>query len=46
MPEAFLICAKQKGAKIRTKTLPGGKYQHVCILNGKEYLGEVKTKKK
>jgi hypothetical protein len=45
MPEAFDIC-RRNGGKIRTKKLGGNKYMHICILNGKTYAGEVKTKKK
>jgi hypothetical protein len=43
MPAAFDKC-RSGGGKIRTKQLGGGKYMHVCILNGKSYAGEVKTK--
>jgi putative hemolysin len=42
-PQAFDNCRKS-GGKIRTLTLKGGKYMHVCILNGKSYRGEIKTK--
>ena len=44
MPAGFDACRKA-GGKIRTKELKGGKYMHICILNGKSYAGEVKTKK-
>jgi len=44
MPEAFENCRKQ-GGRIRTIKLSGGKYMHVCYLNGKSYRGEVKQKK-
>jgi hypothetical protein len=30
---------------VRTKSLSGGKYLHICFLNGKSYAGEVKTGK-
>lgn len=43
MPKEFDACRKG-GGKIRTITLKGGKYMHICILNGKSYKGEVKTK--
>jgi hypothetical protein len=43
MPAAFENCRKG-GGKVRTITLKGGKYMHICILNGKSYKGEVKTK--
>lgn len=45
MPKAFETCVKN-GGKVRTKTLPGGKYMKICILNGKTYAGEVHTKEK
>ncbi len=45
MPKAFTDAIK-KGAKVRTVSLPGGKYIHVAYLNGKEYKGEVKTDEK
>ncbi len=44
MPQAFENC-RAKGGKIRTKTLSGGKYMHICILNGKSFGGEVKQRK-
>jgi len=44
-PQAFDNCRKN-GGKVRTKTLPDNQYMHICILNGKSYSGEVKTKKK
>jgi len=44
MPKAFDDC-RANGGKIRTKTLSGGKYMHICILNGKSVGGEVKTAK-
>jgi hypothetical protein len=43
MPAAFEKCVKN-GGKVRTKKLGGGKYMHICYLNGKSYAGEVKTK--
>lgn len=43
MPEAFDMCRKN-GGKIRTISLPHGKYMHVCYLNGRSYQGEVKMK--
>lgn len=45
MPAAFLKCVKQ-GGRVRTKRLSGGRYIHICFINGKSYAGEVKTKKK
>jgi len=43
MPKEFDAC-RAGGGKIRTIELKGGKYMHICILNGKSYKGEVKTK--
>ncbi len=43
MPEGFENCRKN-GGKIRTIKLKGNKYMHICILNGKSFPGEVKTK--
>lgn len=44
MPKLFDDCEKN-GGKMRTKKLAGGKYMHICILNGKTFAGEVKKKK-
>lgn len=44
MPEAFERCVKN-GGRVRTKTLSGGRYMHICFLNGKSVAGEVKTAK-
>jgi putative hemolysin len=43
MPKPFDMCRKQ-GGKIKTKEMKDGKYMHVCILNGKSYASEVKSK--
>ena len=43
MPKEFDAC-RAGGGKIRTIELKGGKYMHVCFLNGKSYKGEVKVK--
>jgi len=43
-PKAFEDCIR-KGGKVRTVSLPGDKYYHICILDGKTYRGEVKEKK-
>lgn len=43
MPQGFDECVKNKG-RVRTKSLPGGKYMHICFLHGKSYAGEIKTK--
>ncbi len=45
MPKAFDRCYKN-GGKVRTIKLSGNKYRHVCTINGKKYLGHIKTKKK
>jgi len=42
MPEAFERCVA-KGGRVRTKKLAGNKYMHICWLNGKSYVGEIKT---
>lgn len=44
MPEGFDSCEKN-GGKIKTKKMSGGKYMHICFLNGKSYAGDVKTGK-
>ena len=44
MPKAFDECVG-KGGKVRTRKLKGGRYQHICILNGKVYAGEIKKRK-
>ena len=45
MPAGFDRCVKN-GGRVRTKKLSGGRYMHICFLNGKSYAGEVKIKKK
>ena len=45
MPAAFDSC-RAKGGKIRTKTLSKGRFMRICILGGKTFKGEIKTKKK
>ena len=45
MPEAFNACI-DKGGRVRTKKLGGGKYMHICFLDGKSYAGHVKQNKK
>jgi hypothetical protein len=43
MPAAFDNC-RASGGKIRTKSLSGGKYIHICFdKSGKSHGGEVKT---
>lgn len=43
MPAAFEKC-RTNGGKIRTRSLSNGRYQHICILSGKVYKGEIKHK--
>jgi len=45
MPAGFDRCVK-RGGRVRTLKLSGRKYRHICYLNGKAYLGKVKTKKR
>ena len=44
MPEPFERC-RRRGGKIRTETLSGDRYRHVCYLGGKKFLGHVEKKK-
>lgn len=44
MSAAFTNCVN-KGGRVRTKRLSGGRYMHLCFLGGKSYAGEVKKKK-
>lgn len=44
MPAGFNYC-EANGGKIRTKSLSGGRYLHICYLNNKSFVGEVKKKK-
>jgi hypothetical protein len=44
MPAEFDRCVAG-GGKVRTKDVNATQYMHICILNGKTYAGEVKTKK-
>lgn len=41
MPAEFDMCVKN-GGKVSTKSMPGGRYMHICFLGGKSYAGEVK----
>jgi len=46
MPASFEKC-RREGGRIRTKSLTGNKYMHICWdKKGKSHAGEVKTKKK
>jgi len=44
MPKDFAKCVRE-GGEVRTVTMPGDKYVHVCKIGGKSYYGHVKTKK-
>ena len=44
MPKAFDACVKG-GGRVKTKSLPKGKYLHICFKDGKSFAGEVKMKK-
>lgn len=44
MPKPFTDCVA-KGGRVRTISLPKGKYMRICYLNGKSYSGEVKKAK-
>jgi hypothetical protein len=45
MPVAFDKCIK-KGGIVKTRTIPGGKYQRICYLGKEAFPGEIKKKKK
>jgi len=45
MPKEFDNCVK-RGGRVRTKKLKGGKYIHICFIDGKSFAGHVKNKKK
>lgn len=40
----FEKCIRE-GGRVRTKSLGGGKYMHLCFKDGKSFAGEIKTKK-
>ena len=44
MPKDFAMCVKN-GGKVRTKQMGDGKFAHVCIMDGKSTMGEIKEKK-
>lgn len=44
MPKEFDNCVK-RGGRVRTKSLKGNKYMHICFIGGKSYAGHVKTRK-
>jgi hypothetical protein len=44
MPKDFDACVSG-GGRVRTKTLSGGRYMHICFLGDKSYAGEVKKAK-
>ena len=43
MPSDFDKCVRE-GGRVRTKTLTGGRYLHICFKDGKSYAGEIKHK--
>jgi len=45
MPADFTRCVAQ-GGRVRTKKLSGGRYLHICYLNGKSFASEIKQKGK
>jgi len=45
MPKEFTSCV-ERGGRIRTKKLSGGKYRHLCFIDGESYAGEVKKSKR
>lgn len=44
MPKAFEDCIRN-GGEVRTIAIGKEEYRHICILNGKTFLGEIKKKK-
>lgn len=44
MPAQFDACVKN-GGRVRTKSLSGGRFIHLCFIDGKSYAGEVKAPK-
>ena len=44
MPVGFDKCLKG-GGDIKTVQKKGGRYQRICIIKGKTYLGQIKKKK-
>ena len=44
MPKSFTDCVA-KGGKVRTINIGKDKFKRVCILGGKSYAGETKTRK-
>lgn len=43
MPKEFEDC-RRRGGRIRTKSLSGGRYMHICFKDGKSYAGEIKQR--
>ena len=43
-PVPFDNCVKG-GGRVRTKTLSGNRYMHICFKGGKSFAGEIKEKK-
>lgn len=44
MSAKFEECVRNKG-EVKTIKKGQNKYQHICYLNGKQYVGEIKVKK-
>ncbi|HRF71121.1 MAG TPA: hypothetical protein PKV66_06800 [Candidatus Pelethenecus sp.] len=44
MPAKFDACVSG-GGKVRTMKMKGNKYRHTCFIDGKMFMGNVKTKK-
>jgi hypothetical protein len=44
MPKAFDACVRG-GGRVRTKSLSGNRYMHICFKRGHGYAGHVKTKR-
>jgi hypothetical protein len=45
VPKDFDNCVA-RGGRVRTIKMSGGRYRHVCYIDGKAHLGHVKQKKK
>ena len=44
MPASFDNCVRG-GGRVRTKSLSGNRYLHICFKGGKSHAGHVKTRK-
>lgn len=43
MPKAFDACVSH-GGRVRTKSLSGGRYMHVCFKGTKSYAGHMRKR--